>query len=75
MGSRNTAGPSASSPEWLDFSLPVTAEDNRALDELRYAFPLPFDEYLAFLTRWSDAWVQKHGQRGPDRLFDRPFQL
>lgn len=74
MSSRNTAGPSAS-PELLDFSLPVTAEDRRALDEIRYAHPLPFVEYLAFLTRWSDAWVRKHGQRAPDQNFARPFEL
>jgi hypothetical protein len=59
----------------LDFSLPVTAEDSRELDALRYAHPLPFLEYLAFATRWSDAWVRKHGQRGPDPHFDRPFEL
>ena len=75
MASRNTAGLSASPSELLDFALPVTAEDSRALDELRYAFPLPFAEYLAFLTRWSDFWVSRHGQRGPDQHFDRPFEL
>jgi hypothetical protein len=74
MSSRNTAEPSAS-PELLDFSLPVTAEDSRALDALRYAHPLPFLDYLSFLTRWSGAWVRKHGQRGPDQKFDRPFAL
>lgn len=74
MSSRNTAEPSAS-PELLDFSLPVTAEDSRALDAIRYAHPLPFTEYLSFLTRWSNAWVRKHGQRGPDEHFDRPFEL
>ncbi len=75
MSSRTTAGHSDSPSEWLEFSLPVTAEDSRALDDLRYAFPLPFEEYLAFLTRWSGAWVKKHGQRGPDQHFDRPFEL
>ncbi|MEO7974360.1 MAG: hypothetical protein ABIU84_12310 [Thermoanaerobaculia bacterium] len=74
MSSRTTVAPSASS-ELLDFSLPVTAEDSRALDALRYAHPLPFLEYLAFATRWSDAWVRQHGQRGPDEHFDRPFEL
>lgn len=74
MSSRNTAEPSAS-PDLLDFSLPVTAEDSRALDALRYAHPLPFQEYLSFLTRWSSAWVRQHGQRGPDQKFDRPFEL
>ena len=75
MSSRTTAGHSDSPSEWLEFSLPVTAEDSRALDALRYAHPLPFEEYLAFLTRWSGAWVKKHGQRGPDQHFDRPFEL
>ena len=74
MSSRNTAEPLASS-ELLDFSLPVTAEDNRVLDAVRYAHPVSFKEYLEFATRWSDAWVRKHGQRGPDRHFDRPFEL
>ncbi len=74
MSSRNTAEPSASS-DLLDFSLPVTAEDNRVLDDIRYAHPVSFKEYLEFATRWSDAWVRKHGQRGPDQHFDRPFEL
>lgn len=74
MSSRTTAEHSAS-PELLEFSLPVTAEDSRALDVLRYAHPLPFPEYLSFLTRWSDAWVRRHGQRRPDQHFDRPFEL
>lgn len=75
MGSRKTSTPSASRSEFLDFSLPVTAEGSRALDALRYAHPLPFMEYLAVVSRWSDAWVREHGQRGPDEHFDRPFEL
>ena len=75
MSSRKTSAPSASRPELLDFSLQVTAEDNCALDALRYSHPVPFREYLSFLTRWSDAWVRRHGQRGPDEHFDRPFEL
>lgn len=75
MASRTTAELSASPSELLDFSLPVTFEDSQAQDRLRYAFPLPFADYLAFLSRWSDAWVSQHGQRGPDERFDRPFSL
>jgi len=75
MSSRNIAGHSDSCPDLLDFSLPVTAEDSRALDEIRYAHARPFQDYLAFVARWSEAWVRKHGQRGPDERFDRPFEL
>ena len=75
MSSRKTSPPSAPRSEFLDFSLPLTAEDNRALDALRYAHPLPFAEYLAWVSSWSDSWVRKHGQRGPDERFDRPFEL
>ncbi len=74
MSSKNTEEPSASC-DLLDFSLPVTSEDSRALDAIRYAHPLPFKEYLEFATRWSDAWVRQHGQRGPDGRFDLPFEL
>lgn len=62
-------------PERLDFSLPVTAEDVRALDEIRYAYPMPFAEYLEFATRWSDEWVTRHGMRPFDDGPAEPFQL
>ena len=75
MSSRKSPKPSASRSELLAFSLPLTAEDNRVLDDIRYAHPVSFKEYLEFATRWSDAWVRKHGQRGPDQQFDRPFEL
>lgn len=75
MSSRKSSKPSDPGSELLDFSLPETAEDSRVLDALRYSHPLPFMEYLAFVSRWSDAWVRKHGQRGPDERFDRPFEL
>ena len=75
MSFRKSPKPSASRSELLDFSLPVTAEDSRVLDALRYAHPLPFMEYLALVSRWSDDWVREHGQRGPDEHFDRPFEL
>lgn len=75
MSSRSTEGPSASTPDRLDFSLPVTPEDVRALDEIRYAYPMPFAEYLEFATRWSDEWVKRHGMRRFDDGPAEPFQL
>ncbi len=50
-------------------------EDVRALDDIRYAFPMPFAEYLEFATRWSDEWVQRHGMRHFDDGPAEPFQL
>jgi hypothetical protein len=75
MSSPTTAKRSGSDPAPLAFELPVTAEDVRALDAIRYVHPLPFAEYLDFLTEWSDAWVAAHGQRPPDDGPDRPFEL
>jgi hypothetical protein len=75
MSSANTGKPSGSDPEPLAFALPVTPEDVRELDAIRYAHPLPFAQYLDFLTEWSEAWVAAHGQRPPDDGPDRPFEL
>ena len=75
MGSKRTAEPSDSTPEPLDFELPVTAEDIRELDELRYAHPLPFADYLEFLTRFSTSWVQRHGPPPLEEGPTEPFSL
>jgi hypothetical protein len=75
MSSSDFGKPSASTTDLLDFSIPVTPEDSRALDEIRYAYPLPFEEYLAFATRWSDEWVERNGMRPPDETFVEPFRL
>ncbi|MBZ0089014.1 MAG: hypothetical protein K8H90_01410 [Thermoanaerobaculia bacterium] len=53
----------------------MTPEDVRELDAIRYAHPLPFEQYLEFLSEWSDAWVAKHGPKPPDDGPDRPFEL
>ncbi|MBP9144751.1 MAG: hypothetical protein KBF21_08555 [Thermoanaerobaculia bacterium] len=53
----------------------MTPEDVRALDDIRYAFPMPFAEYLEFVTRWSDEWVKRHGMRAFDDGPAEPFQL
>lgn len=75
MDSGNTGKRSGSDRQPLDFELPVTPEDVRELDAIRYAHPLPFEQYLDFLSEWSDAWVAKHGQKPLDDGPDRPFEL
>jgi hypothetical protein len=75
MSSENTGRRSGSNPERLSFELPVDAEDVRELDAIRYAHPLPFTEYLDFLTRWRQSWVRAHGQPPLDTNFEQPFEL
>jgi hypothetical protein len=75
MGSSSSRGRSGSSAELLPFSLPLTPEDSRWLDEVRYAHPLPFEEYLEWVSLWSDEWVRRNGMRGPDERFSEPFAL
>lgn len=55
--------------------LPVTVEDSRALEALRYAHPLPFADYLEFLTAWTERWFPGVERREGPVAFDRPFEL
>lgn len=75
MDSESSRKRSGSDRQPLDFELPVTPEDVRELDAIRYAHPLPFEQYLEFLSEWSDAWVAKHGPKPPDDGPDGPFEL
>lgn len=55
--------------------LPVTIEDSRALEALRYAHPLPLVDYLEFLTAWTERWFPGAELREGPENFERPFEL
>ncbi|MEO8196933.1 MAG: hypothetical protein ABI689_09450 [Thermoanaerobaculia bacterium] len=62
-------------PDLLDLSPWLSAAGRSSLDDRLSAQPLPFVDYLAFMSRWSDKWVSLNGQREPDHDFNRPFEL